>query len=138
MTTKCQGPQCRREPHAKGLCDTHYRQVKKGKPTTAINVAKTKKRGMRRSKYQKLSEATGKYSRVRCAFKGCVKGAYAKDYCHGHYQQLRSKKNLAPLAPLRKPNLFMAPLRSKKPNGYDNLSLSHIFPDFPDEPSQEA
>ena len=108
-----------------------------GKPIPPFGTAKTHKRGKTRSKYQKLSEATGKYSRVRCAFKGCVKGAYAKDYCHGHYQQLRSKKNLARL---RKPNLFVVqvPLRSRKPSGYDNLSLSHIFPDFPDEPSQEA
>ena len=120
------------------MCDAHYRQQKKGISLTPIGTAKTNKRGKTRSKYQKLSEATGKYSRVRCAFTGCVKGAHAKEYCFGHYQQLRRNKNLAPLAPLRKPNLFMAPLRSKKPNGYDNLSLSHIFPDFPDEPSQEA
>jgi hypothetical protein len=107
--------------------------MKKGISLTPIGTAKTNKRGKTRSKYQKLSDATGKYSRVRCSFEGCARGAHAKEYCFGHYQQLRRSKNLTPLAPLRKPNLFMAPLRSKKPNGYDDPSLSQTFPDFPDE-----
>ena len=140
MRAKCQGPQCRRESHAKGLCDTHYRQMKKGNGTTAIGVAKTKKRGKIRSKYNKKSELTGKITRARCSFPKCVKGAYCREVCRGHYSQLERNKALTPLQN-KKPNLFMAPLvplRSKRPDGYDSPSLSLTFPDFPDEPSQEA
>jgi hypothetical protein len=104
--------------------------MKKGISLTPIGLAKKNKRGKRPSKYQIPSEETGKYSRVRCAFEGCVKGAYAKDHCFGHYQQIRNGKGLSPL---RKPNLYTRPLRPKKPNGYDNPSLSQTFPDFPDD-----
>ena len=62
----CRGPECTREPKARGLCGGHYQQVRRGRPLTAIRA----------------------YG-VSSVCQKCGTAEYAKGLCNRCYQQAR-------------------------------------------------
>jgi len=62
----CRGPECTREPKARGLCGGHYQQVRRGRPLTVIR----------------------EYG-VASVCRICGLPEYAKQLCNMHYQQRR-------------------------------------------------
>ena len=44
----CTGPECDRDAVTHGLCNTHYQQVRKGRPLTVINGNKARWTGKTR------------------------------------------------------------------------------------------
>lgn len=62
---KCIASGCTRPARAKGYCASHYAQVRKGQPLTALEPLK------------------------QCSVEGCTKLAEAKGVCWAHYQRVR-------------------------------------------------
>lgn len=82
--TECFVAGCGQKPHARGYCNTHYSQLRRGVTPT---LAETR----RKNKTEKIKENM-------CAFPGCDYLWVTKNYCQAHYKQSKYKKELTPLA----------------------------------------
>ena len=83
MTT-CSGPDCSRRVRADGLCDTHYRQARKGSPLTPIPVRKP---------YNFKAEPGA------CIGPNCNRPVRFAAVCDSHYRQLKAGKDLTEIRP---------------------------------------
>ena len=75
----CSFEGCPRDATCRGLCASHYAQIRRGQPLRSLRGPK------RRQK------------KPRCAFSGCTHRASAKGLCVGHRKQQRKNQRLHPL-----------------------------------------
>jgi len=76
----CEFQGCGREVVAKGLCDPHYRQAKRGLPLWPVG-------------------ARPKPPPLVCSFSGCGREVVARGLCSGHYEQRKQGQSLRALNP---------------------------------------
>lgn len=62
----CRGPECERAVHCRGVCEAHYRHLKKKRPLTVLRGA-----------------------RKPCSMADCEKLSHAQGLCPKHYNRLR-------------------------------------------------
>ena len=125
---ECSFEGCERKMKARGLCNTHYEQQRRGLPlqpiVTVSNAGKVcsfprcgrrvTARGLCTGHYwQSKNRAVLKPLRPRrkkleapssCSFPGCSREAQCKGLCGSHYNQKRRTGSLKPLRPLGTPN----------------------------------
>lgn len=75
--TVCAFDGCDREIKARGLCDGHYQQQKRGKKLAPL------------ASYRKVN--------IPCAFLGCEGTRFARGLCQAHYRQLTRTGELKPI-----------------------------------------
>lgn len=64
--TQCEFPGCDRDPHSRGLCNSHYSQVHRGRPLSPLRPRRT-----------------------GCLAEGCDRRHSARGYCDLHARRLR-------------------------------------------------
>jgi len=93
-TRPCKAKGCGRAVYAKGLCQAHWRRLRK---TGRIGTAKIHDR---RSQYSKKRVSEPKRKRLaprgtkKCAVTGCGRRAYARGWCQTHYRRWRDNGDL--------------------------------------------
>lgn len=101
----CSVAGCDRKHRAKGLCDSHYRQLRRGQELRPLQIFDPSIRCAADECDRKI-DAKGlcstHYSQSRvykdpCHFNGCTKFARKMGLCEGHYDQKRNGKDLVPL-----------------------------------------
>ena len=80
-TKICEGPDCTRLVHARGLCQAHDDQRRRGKQLAPLQKRKP--------------------PRGECVFDGCKRPQKAGGLCTGHYEQKRTGRPLTPIGEAR-------------------------------------
>ena len=81
MERVCSFEGCERARKARGLCQSHHQQQKKGKSLRPLQSRVKVRPGS------------------RCSFEGCERGPFSRGLCTGHYGQQRKGAPLRPLRP---------------------------------------
>ena len=136
MPEACSFEGCGRRPHGNGMCNTHYKQAKRGEPLTAFQ-ARVKGascdfpgcdrprngRGLCDTHYKQdvgggvLRPIALKGLNPSCSFIGCGKVSLAKGLCEAHYAQQRRGSALHPVSPPE-------PLTSCRAQGCTRMSIA--------------
>lgn len=96
-TSCCRAPGCRRKPHARGLCQKHYDEQRKGQRPGSSRQARPGPRAERPAARTADGSAAGAGAAAAadpdkvCSVPGCVAPHHARGYCKSHYGQLRRK-----------------------------------------------
>ena len=101
----CSFPSCDEDHKSKGYCVGHLKQLRSGKPLTAL---------------KSKSDASRKYDEI-CSFPGCEEDHRAHGYCVGHLDQLR--RHGAATKPLRKYTKRSLKIREKQSVFHEEIKI---------------
>ena len=111
MLKVCSFEGCGREHSAKGLCDSHYAQQRRGKELTPIRSVPNRPPLACRlqgcntpsranglcAKHNQQARRRGEYTDKKCAYPPCNRPGIEKGLCPAHYQQQLAGHSLRPL-----------------------------------------
>ncbi|MHC4915712.1 MAG: hypothetical protein ACYTGB_09485 [Planctomycetota bacterium] len=91
-SARCKVAGCRRKAHARGLCQKHYDEKRKSRPSgRSKSVGRPPAAGRRAAPAPPPEENGDDLSSKMCRVPGCANAHHAKGYCKMHYGQLRRR-----------------------------------------------